>query len=124
MSTGIIQIIKQASLEAVENGQPTDLRQGVVVGVNPLKIKITQQLILSENVLIVPQHLTNYTLNVKVDWNTNDKSGGSGEGSFDSHNHALSGTKTITINNALQLNDKVALLKQKGGQSYFVLDRI
>lgn len=124
MSTGLVKIMKQAAVEAMESGQPTDLRYGLVTSVNPLKIQVTPQFILPESVLIVPQHLTNYTVPISVNWNTDNKSGGSGDSSFESHNHSISGTKTITINNALNVNDRVALLRSKGGQSYFVLDKV
>lgn len=102
MSTGLIQLIKRVALEAVDNGQPTDIRTGVVTSVSPLVIQITPQLSLPNSVLIIPRSLTNYSVVANVD----------GE------------SKTITINNALKINDKVALLRQKGGQSYFILDKI
>lgn len=102
MASGLVKIIKQASLDAMENGQPTDLRYGVVSSSNPLKVQITPQFILPESVLVVPKHLTNHTMNITID----------------------GAVKTITINNALSKGDKVALLRQKGGQSYFILDKI
>ncbi len=40
------------------------------------------------------------------------------------HNHEISGTKTITIHNALEQNDKVILIQQRGGQKFIVLDKI
>lgn len=102
MSTGLIKLIKQAALEAVENGQPTDLRYGLVTSANPLKIQITPQFTLPKSVLVVPQHLTNYSVKITID----DEN------------------KTMVINNALKKGDKVALLRQKGGQSYFILDKV
>lgn len=102
MSTGLIQIIKQAALDAVENSQVCDLRYGEIVSVSPLRVKITNQLVIPSSLLIVPQNLTNHNVNVVID----------------------SETKTMTINNALKLGDKVALLRKQGGQSYFILDRI
>jgi hypothetical protein len=102
MSTGIIKVIKQAALEAVENGQPTDLRYGVVTTTAPLRIQITPQFTLPSSALVVPKRLTDHTIEVVTD----------------------GVTKTITIKNALQKDDKVALIRQKGGQSYFVLDKV
>ena len=86
MATGLIKTIKKAALDAVENSKPTDLRYGMVVSVNPLKVQITTQLILPASLLIVP--------------------------------------KRIREDDPLQENDRIALLRQKGGQSYFVLDKI
>ena len=43
----------------------------------------------------------------------------------DGHIHNISGKKRskITVYNALKVGDKVALLRQAGGQSYFIVDR-
>ena len=102
MSSGLIQLIKQAAMDAVENHQMCDLRYGEVVSVSPIRVKITNQLTLPSSVLVVPQHLTNHTVSVTVD----DE------------------IKEMTVNNALTIGDEVALLRKQGGQSYFILDRI
>lgn len=124
MSTGLIDIMKRASLDANENSQPCDLRVGTVVSTSPLKVRVTQQLVLPESLLIVPQHLTNYHVDVTIDWDTESRSGGSGEPSFASHDHDIVGRKRMLVHNALNSGDKVALLRKHGGQSYFILDRI
>ena len=124
MSTGLIDIMKRAALDATDNAQMCDLRYGKVVSTSPLKVQVTNLFTIPEALLVVPQHLTNYSVNVTVDWSTENKSGGSGESAFSSHNHKISGTKTMTINNALKVGDKVALIRKQGGQSYFILDRI
>lgn len=124
MGRSLIGGIKLASENIRANSQPTDLRYGTVVSINPLSVRISAELTLPQSTLVVPQHLTNYTVGVSVNWTTENKSGGSGEASFSSHNHSISGGKSITINNALKVGDKVALLRQEGGQSYFILDRI
>lgn len=115
MATGLIDVIKRASLDAMTNAQMCDLRFGKVVSVNPLKVQVTDQFTIPESLLIVPQNLTDYDVDVKIDWAT---------GSADNHTHKVSGTKTMTIKNALKVGDKVALLRKTGGQSYFILDRI
>ena len=102
MSTGLIKAVKQAAIDAVENGQPCDWRTGIVTSVNPLKIQVTPQFILPQSVLVVPKHLTKEEITLTF----GDE------------------TKTITIHKDLANGDKVALLRQKGGQSYLILDRI
>ena len=124
MATGLIDIMKRASMDAMDANQMCDLRFGTVVSVSPLKVQITNQFTIPESLLIVPQQLTNHTLEVSTTWNTENTGGGSGDDSFASHNHAINGTKKLTINNALKVGDKVALLRKTGGQSYFILDRI
>ena len=41
-----------------------------------------------------------------------------------SHSHSITGTKKVTIHNALKKNDSVILLQQQGGQKFLVLDKI
>lgn len=102
MSTGLLEIIKTASKDMMDNAQLCDLRYGKVVSTSPLKVQITTQLTIPSSLLIVPQHLTNYKVSATID----------------------GVIKTITIKNALKTGDKVALLRKQGGQSYFILDRI
>lgn len=145
MSTGLARAIKLASLEAMENAQMCDLRYGEVVGVSPLKVKVTNNFIIPSSLLVVPEHLTDRTVDITLNWETDTESFGNSEvpqdtavlglgvvgrmllgkgKSANEHSHTVSGTKTMTIHGALKLGDKVALLRKQGGQSYFILDRI
>ena len=124
MTTGLIDIMKRAARDETENSQPTDLRTGTVVSVSPLKVQITNVFTVPESMLIVPRHLTDYTVDITVDWDTENKSGGSGDSAFASHNHDIKGKKKITVHNALKVGDKIALIRKKGGQSFYILDRI
>ncbi len=102
MSTGLIEIMKKASLDVMANAQLTDLRFGTVIDTSPLKVKVTNQFTIPQSLLVVPKNLTNHSVKIKID----------------------NETKTITIYNALKVGDKVALLRKQGGQSYFILDRV
>ena len=125
MATGLIDIMKRAAMDANDNSKPTDLRYGTVVSASPLKVQITNQFVIPESMLVVPEHLTDYEVNVTVEWETENKSGGGEEATaFASHNHAITGKKKMKVHNALESGDKIALIRQQGGQSYFILDRI
>lgn len=125
MATGLIDIMKRASMDAMENNQMCDLRFGTVTSVSPLRVQITNLLTIPESLLIVPEKLTDYTIEVTpLSWVTENTSGGSGDSSFSSHNHSIVGKKKIIIHNALKVGDKVALLRKTGGQAYYILDRL
>lgn len=124
MTTGLIDIMKRAAKDMYDNEQPTDLRFGTVVSESPLKIQVTNLFTIPQSMLVVPKHLTDYEVEVTVDWTTENKSGGSGDSAFSSHNHAVKGKKKIKVHNALKNGDKVALIRKHGGQSFYVLDRI
>lgn len=156
----IIEVIKKASLEAMEQGSPSDVLFGTVISTSPLQIQVEQKLILTKDFLILTKNVMDYDVQVSLDWNTNDKSLNanhthemSGDIQVNStinpnennqtitnktnsnigienaninltHNHKISGTKSIIIHNALKQNDKVILLQQRGGQKFVVLDKI
>lgn len=123
MSTGLIPLMKRAALEAIQDSQPTDLRYGTVVGINPLKIQITNRLTLPSRSVVVPKHLTDHEIEVTVSnsygWKTELDSVTS------THDHDISlERKKIMIHGALKVGDVVALLKAAGGQTYYILDKV
>lgn len=128
-SKNIVEIIKKVALDAVNANQDADYCYGTVTSASPLKILVEQKMELTAAQLVLCRNVTNYkttvTVNVEgVDWLTEDKSGGGGYSEFASHNHSIKGTKSIIINNALQVGEKVVLMRKKGGQEYLVLDRV
>ena len=152
-SSDLLKLIKTAASEAVSSTKPTKIVFGKVIKTNPLQIQIEQKLILSSQQLILLRNVTNYTLNIDVNINTNDSqleinnthqhsinlntsttenhnhtvTGNTEEISIQqdlTHNHKISGSKSININNALKVNEKVILLRVQGGQKYIVIDRV
>lgn len=137
----LLNIIKKAAMDAVNTSQPSDFCYGKIISVSPLKISIEQKMTLGVAQLVLTRNVTDYTISVNVNWNTNDSlsthnhqiSGSDNRGdsiNFSSqdvnlqHQHDIKGTKEITIHNALKVGEEVILLKQKGGQKYLVLDRV
>ena len=141
MASGLIDIMKRAAIDANEASQPTDLRFGTVKTVNPLSVEITNQMLIPQSLLILPSHLTDYTVPVTFNWTSetagnhnhsysgSDSRGDSHSGSVDSngsHVHQMVSDKsnTITIHNALKVGDKVVLIRKQGGQAFYILDKI
>ena len=142
MSSGLIDIMKRAANDANEAGQPCDLRYGTVISVKPLKVQVSQQFTIPSSMLIVPQMLTNYKVPVSLNWvtekvedHTHSYDDLYGETETEEretqeageHSHKIisnDGEYSITIHNGLKVGDYVALLRQKGGQKYLILDRV
>lgn len=147
MASGMINLIKQVAMDAMDNNQMTDLRFGTVVETDPLKVRVTNQFTIPEELLIVPMHLTDYTIRVNFDWNTETDGGNHSHQYVDTnmsaavtnttiqnestkHRHQIKSendddnTKEITILSHLHKGEKVALLRKQGGQCYYILDRI
>ncbi len=136
-------MMKDIAVKAVIASKPTTIVQGEVIATSPLSIQIDQKLILPSECLRVPQHLTDYEVNIEIDTATEATStntqhthevnyldttinGGSERtttseiGSFDNtHTHEVKGTKTITFYNALKVGDKVILIRQQGRTNIF-----
>lgn len=129
----LVGTIKQICLGVMNDSDLSDVCFGTVIGGSPLSVKVEQKFTIDSANLIVPQHLTNYTVGVTIpSWNTekdtykhkHDVEGVESSEDTYEHKHSITGTKQITINNALKSGDNVILVKQKGGQKYLIIDRV
>ena len=128
-NSSLIQLIKQMAVEAVRASKPCDYIVGSVTETDPLKIKVSNTLILEEEFLDLTRNGTDYETVVSItkeyDWKTQDKSGGSGYSAFETHSHDIvTEKKKIKIHNALKADDKVLMLRKSGGQEFIVIDRM
>ena len=120
----LVKLIKRSAVEAVNASKPANMIFGEVVSASPLKIKIDQKLILTSAQLVLSRNVTNYRLSVTMNHATEETGGGSGDASFASHDHKITGTSTVTVHNALKTGENVILMQLSGGQKYIVIDRI
>jgi len=111
----ILLMLKQASRDTYYTMKPTEISYGTVESILPLIIRIDQKLVLEDMQLILTRNVTDYELSMTVNHNTESAEG---------HTHGYTGTKTFTVNNALQQGEKVILFRVQGGQKYLVLDRV
>lgn len=114
-SNDLYNTIKLAAMKAVESSKPSDFIFGRVVSVSPLEILVEQKLTLDSAQLVLTRNVTDYSVDVTLDWNTEQS---------DEHNHKVEGVKRITIHNGLKIGDEVILLKKKGGQKYLIIDKV
>jgi len=120
-----IETIKKVALSAVKATKPTEIMYGTVKQINPLKVELNQKLILEENDLILTDNVIDFETEITVvEWLTENKSGGSGEAAFASHNYELKGKKKAIVHNSLKSGDKVILLRVQGGQQFIVLNKV
>lgn len=144
---GLLKTIKKAAVDAVEANKPVNLCFGIVTNTSPLKINVEQKMELGEAQLLLSRNVTDYTMKLeanmetepaesahshtfqgRTEWDrdyphTHTFTGNTGE-SAGSHSHRISGLQEVIVKNSLQAGEKVLLLRQQGGQKYFVLDRI
>ena len=104
----IVEAIKIAALDAIESTYPVQVCYGRVVSVDPLQVRISQQLTLSEQQLHLTSAVTDKTYTVPVP-----------------ELEAQGITEiTIKLDDGLKAGDIVILLRMQGGQKYIILDRV
>jgi len=94
----ILSTIKQAAVSAVAASNPLAIMFGNISKINPLEVIVDQRFTLPADFLIVPESLTELTLNI-------------------------AGNR-YTVRNGLTVGDKVLMLRLQGGQQFVVLDRV
>lgn len=106
----------------MDNAQLSDIETAEVVGVNPIKVKLNDLADpIAGEFLIVPDRLIKDTYEVEVQQLTFNHTCSS----CSKESHSVKAAGTIKVNNViLKVGDKVTLLKAKGGQKYFVLDKV
>lgn len=160
-----LKIIKQAALEAQEQGKPTSIMIGTVLGSEPLKIQISQKLILGKEQLILSRNVTDFEVEMTVEHKTEEYKKelntihNHGVAEFDAqtthkhidgamletdsvtistahchkdsggiydltHSHEYKGRKVFKVHNALKKGEKVIVIRENGGQRFYVIDRV
>lgn len=119
-----VEVVKKAAVEAVEADKPVNLLFGTVISASPLKIQVDQKSIYTEKMLILTRNVTDFNVDMTVNHQTEDTSGGSGDASFASHHHAYSGRKTFRVHNGLTVGEKVLLIRVQKGKKFVVIDRV
>lgn len=123
-SGNLVTLIQRIAVNAVNSSKPTAIRFGKVISITPLKIQIEQKLTLTEQFLILTRNVKDHKVFMTVDHVTENRSGGSGEASFSSHNHEYKGKKEFTIHNGLIVGDEVIMIQIQGGQKFLVIDKL
>ena len=99
----LVRLVKRAAVEAVQAGAPMSGGYGYVTSTSPLEITVDQKKILTEAQLILTDAVRDYTVEMTT--------------------MPDQGRKKWKVHNALQMGEKVILLRCDGGQQYIVLGR-
>lgn len=124
MSTELINVLREMSMQTVYAEKPSDYLIGVVESTGPLVIRIDQRETITEEFLVLTDLVRDYNVDITVSHTTENAAGGSGYAEYASHNHGYKGRKKITVHNGLVTGESVLLIRKAGGQEYIVLSRI
>lgn len=129
----MINVIKQVVENLLERKKLTKLEYGTVESVSPLTVRIDQKHLLQEEDLILSHFVKDYYVDVTVQhktesiygsWDTTHSHPDAGSGTIPiDHKHVYEGRKKILIHNSLIVGEKVVMIRQHGGQMYYIIDR-
>lgn len=130
----MIDAIKRIVDNLLERKKLMIFEYGTVEEVSPLKIRIDQKHLLYEGDLKLSHLVKDYYVDVTVShktesiyesWDTSHSHPDAGTSSIPiDHKHEYKGRKKILIHNGLKEGEKVILLRQQGGQMYYIIDRL
>ena len=121
--TDILNIFKGVAIDAINSQKLSNIVYGTVIRTSPLKVQVDQKLTLDETHLQLTRAVKDYEVEMTVDHVTENRSGGSGEAAFASHNHEYKGRKKFLVHNGLVDGDKVTMIRAHGGQQYIIIDK-
>jgi len=130
----MIEAIKKIVSNMLENSKLSKLEFGTVESVDPLKIRIDQKKVINASQLMLSHLVRDYYVDITVqhstdsiygDWDTSHNHPGAGKNVIPiDHEHEYKGRKKIMMHYSLRKGEKVVLIRQDGGQLYYILDRI
>lgn len=117
MSEQLLNIIKKAAKEAIDESTPSNIIFGTVTSISPLNINVEQKMDLTSDFLILTKNVVDYTVDVSVNWSTENKSLSA------EHNHELSGEILINSSSSINPNpDNISISINNDVNSSLVVD--
>lgn len=98
------EVIKKMAVGANDANAPTSVLFGTVTSINPLEITVEQKLKLTKEFLVLTKNVKDYTVDVNVEWETENKSLNA------NHSHTLNGDISVSSNAEVNPNpDNIAV---------------
>lgn len=92
----LIDVLKRISQGAEEASAPCNVLYGIVTNTSPLEVTVEQKLKLTSEFLILTKNVTDYTVDVTIDWKTDDKTLNA--------NHSHTANANISVNSSISPN--------------------
>ncbi len=94
----LIETVKKAAVEAIQASNPVAFSFGMVVKENPLTINVDQKMELTEEFLVLTSSVKSYETKIN--------------------------NQKVVVDNRLEKDEQVILIRMQGGQKFIVLDRM
>lgn len=112
------QVIKKMALDAVEANKPMELVLGTVISISPIKISLSQLLLIGESFILNPEGLAGQEFTISLD---EQKISLKNDEDELKEFTIMPQDLKIKIKSHIKKDDKVFLLRLQGGQKYFIL---
>lgn len=113
----LLTTIKKAATDAVDSAVPVGILSGTVINTDPLKIRVSDKLILSGSALLICDSVRRKEIDMKMEEQSDP-------GGDPSHTHNFTGLRKVTVANELKIDDVVLMIRKSGGQQYIIIDRV
>ena len=93
-------------------GKPSDYSDvvyGTVISAKPLKVQLSNNMVLTDDFIILGKHIGKFKIKGKVTKHEHDE---------------VKGNIELAIDNSLESGDKVTMIREHGGQQFDLFERI
>lgn len=101
-------LIELINSKAGKASDKSDVMYGIVTSVKPLKVQLSNQMIITDDFITLGKHIGKFKI----------------KGTISNHHESkANGDADFEIDNGLQMNDKVTLIRGNGGQQFYLFER-
>lgn len=105
----IYKAVKGLVEQVISSKEFCDIEMGEVLSIKPLKIKVSDRIILNQSQIMLTDSITEKTVNLAHKHENDDR---------------LELTMPVVIRDGLKKGDKVLMLKVQGGQNYVAISKV
>ncbi|MBC6360579.1 DUF2577 domain-containing protein [Lactobacillus apis] len=99
-------LIKMLNSRGGKDSDYADVVYGVVTSTEPLKVQLSNNMVIDDNFIVLGRHIGKYNV--------------TGKGEVNGQKVSFKG---LEIDNSLKKNDKVTMIRMDGGQQFYLFER-
>ena len=99
-------------LMTIRGGKPSvysDVVYGTVISPKPLKVQLSNNMVLTDDFIVLGKHIGKFKIKGKATKHEHDE---------------VKGEIELEIDNSLESGDKVTMIREDGGQQFYLFERI
>lgn len=101
-------LIDLINSKAGKASDKSDVLYGIVTSLKPLKVQLSNQMIITDDFITLGKHIGKFTIKGKIS---------------NHHESKANGDAQFELDNSLKMGDKVTLIRGNGGQRFYLFER-